>query len=293
MEILKKYVIAFLIMQLAMVACVKKANLKLPNPEEKLVVVCFINPEDTLVLASVKSSEPQYGPQDTIFSGNFDNVKNATVVLSNGLQSIELNYDKNLEIYLAKLKTFKIEAGKTYYLKVKTPDGKMVDASTTVPSKKLTVQSYEVNAKKIDSSFQSSTKLTVNDLPNETNYIAIYPQSLVLTKFLRDSAVVQEDTIINSFLPSYFDTDFNNAKTSYSFDYSYFVFADKTSNMCERTYILNCSVDFYQYSKSLINAINSDFGNPFAQPALVYSNVNNGFGCFGAYNPTIIFKRLN
>jgi hypothetical protein len=293
MEILKKYFIVIFITQIAALACVKKANLKLPDPEEKLVVVCFISPDNTEVMASVKTSQPQYGKFDTIPNPNFDNVKNASVVISDGALNFELKYDANLQIYSAKLKTFKIEAGKTYYLAVKTPDGKLVDASTKVPLNKLIIQSYDVTVKKMDSSFQTNTKITINDIPNETNYVAVYPQSLVIDKFFTDSTVTTEDTITSNFWLSYFDSDFNTSKTNYSFEYSIFVFANKSSNIGIRTYVLNCSFDFYQYNKSLINAANSGFGNPFAQPALVYSNINNGFGCFGAYNPTIIFKRLN
>jgi len=293
MEILKKYLAVMIILQCIMMSCVKDANLKLPAPEEKLVVVCFINPTDKEVVASVKTSESQFGQQDTTFSPNFDNVKNATVVLSDGLISTELKYDANFEFYIAKLSSFKIEAGKTYYLVVKTPDGKMVDASTKVPLNKLIVQSYDVSVKKVDSTYETNTKLLVNDLPNETNYLAVYPQSLIMDNFFSDSTEVREDTITSNFWMSYFESDFNSSKANYSFEYTLEVAANKQSNIGIRTYVLNCSIDFYQYNKSLINAANSGFGNPFSQPALVYSNINNGFGCFGAYNPTIVFKRLN
>ena len=47
--------------------------------------------------------------------------------------------------------------------------------------------------------------------------------------------------------------------------------------------VLNCSKDFYLYNKS-VQESDGIGGNPFTDPVQVYTNIQNGFGCFGAYN---------
>ena len=48
-------------------------------------------------------------------------------------------------------------------------------------------------------------------------------------------------------------------------------------------YLYNCSQSYYNFYKSLKNYSGvNEFSAP-AEPTLMYTNVNGGFGCFGSY----------
>jgi len=51
--------------------------------------------------------------------------------------------------------------------------------------------------------------------------------------------------------------------------------------------LLNVDVHYYKYHKSL-SSNNED--NPFAEPTLIYTNINGGLGVFAAYNKTMVTK---
>ena len=48
---------------------------------------------------------------------------------------------------------------------------------------------------------------------------------------------------------------------------------------------LNCSRDFYLYNRSLQQSAGTG-GNPFADPVLIHTNIQGGFGCFGSFYRT-------
>jgi hypothetical protein len=57
-----------------------------------------------------------------------------------------------------------------------------------------------------------------------------------------------------------------------------------------RLQLFNLSKEFYDYQLSLFK-FNSTDGNPFAEPAPVFSNVKNGLGCFAGYNKSeVVFQ---
>src|SRR5687767_1312601 len=104
-------------------ACTKKATIKLPAPETKLVATCFITPEDSIISAVVRSSTPQFGPQDSTAVYK-DDISNAVVKISDGTTSVTLPFDNDLFFYKVSTINFPIVPGRTYYFDVSTPDGK-------------------------------------------------------------------------------------------------------------------------------------------------------------------------
>src|SRR5688500_14546490 len=64
-----------------LLSCEKKATIKLPKPESKLVVTCFITPDDTLISAVVRLSTPKFGPVDST-SVFVDDIRDANITIS-------------------------------------------------------------------------------------------------------------------------------------------------------------------------------------------------------------------
>lgn len=130
---------------------------------DRLVVQCFLSPQDTLLEVSVTQTAPVIGE---VLDGaeRYPNILNANVVLSDGEKSITIPY-KTLRLpssynadgeyiftarsrYFLSAKNLQIVAGKTYTLKVSAPGFESVDGSCVIPTK--------VVAEKDISSIQSS-----------------------------------------------------------------------------------------------------------------------------------------
>ncbi len=118
--------------------------------EDRLVVQCFISPQDTLLEVSVTQTAPVIG---TIVDGaeRYPNILNANVVLTDGQKSVTIPY-KTLQLpssydadgeyiftarsrYYLSAKNLPIVAGKTYTVKVSAPGFQSVEGSCVIPTK--------------------------------------------------------------------------------------------------------------------------------------------------------------
>ncbi len=289
---MKRYSFIVLVI-LSLSACKpEKAKITLPKSENKLVVSCFISPEDSLITATVRLSTPKFGTFGQR-AGTADDIQNANVVISDGARSVALVFDNSYFFYKATSKQLPIISGKTYYLKVSTPDGKEVTATTTVPVGKLDVKSLEIRkTKDTPSALNFEISLTVNDIENQTNYVGIGFQTP--TAFKTATFNLVDTTDYGGVTLSFFDDDEKTVKTNYFTTYSgfnEFSGIDTIAYAFANAAVLNCSKDFYLYNRSASLAEFSG-GNPFSDPVLIYSNITNGFGCFGSYVGNYLYRRI-
>jgi hypothetical protein len=117
---------------------------------DRLVIQCFISPQDTLLEVSVTKTAPVIGD---ILDGaeRYPNILNANVVLSDGQKSVTIPY-KTLQLpssydadgeyiftarsrYFLSAKNLPITVGKTYTLKVSAPGFDSVEGSCVIPPK--------------------------------------------------------------------------------------------------------------------------------------------------------------
>jgi hypothetical protein len=117
---------------------------------DRLVIQCFISPQDTLLEVSVTKTAPVIGE---ILDGaeRYPNILNANVVLSDGQKSVTIPY-KTLQLpssydadgeyiftarsrYFLSAKNLPITVGKTYMLKVSAPGFDSVEGSCVIPPK--------------------------------------------------------------------------------------------------------------------------------------------------------------
>ena len=117
---------------------------------DRLVVQCFISPQDTLLEVSVTQTAPVIG---TVLDGaeRYPNILNANVVLSDGQKSVTIPY-KTLQLpsaydadgeyiftarsrYFLSAKNLPIIAGKNYTLKISAPGFESVESSCLIPTK--------------------------------------------------------------------------------------------------------------------------------------------------------------
>jgi hypothetical protein len=277
---MKKY-FAILFLMTLILSCTKEAKIKLPTQEEKLVVTCFISPADTVLTAVVRSSSPKYNVRKS--NSIVEGITNAEVIISSDQGTGKFNYDKTSACYTLSPTDFAIFPGKKYFLTVKTPDGKQTSANTIVPSDTLPIKQFEVKM----NYNEDSTQLDMNTLgevaaiKGRTNYVAIFFRQIY----------VPSDTSIYSDYDPYENMGYGTFDDDEKQPHDSFVFQSRDGGYSGQSYftqfysdfwVLNCSKEFYLYNRSLQLASEVN-DNPFGDPVFVYSNMDKGFGCFGAY----------
>lgn len=278
---------------------------KLPKIESKLVVECYISPQSGEIKVMVTESQPLFGPAD--YEPTF--IKNASVIISGEAGQVTIPYKDSLNSYVVKTGQFKIEAGKRYSLMVS--DGKRtVNASCTVPLNVATLKNFSI-VPVTDSRYPGDSTVTVKmsweDIRGETNYYSLRGYSEIERKnFLFDpngggGSVVNEKykTVFNSNYENFLYTDTNIDGVTFNspvFNISLYKFninyVDKngvkqtipSNPTIKEVYfeVLNMDENYYKFSKTVKD--NNDNDNPFVEPALIYTNIEGGLGCFGAYN---------
>jgi hypothetical protein len=280
MEILKMKKLIVLIPVFLIASCVKKADIDLPPRQEKLVVTCLISPQEQFITATVRSSIPKYS-QYSFYSGKGileGDILDATITISDGSRSATIPVGAD-SIYKLSAAEFPILPGRSYTLNVSTPSGKKLNATTVVPEDSLVTEFTDVFYRQNTATVVDfDMGINVHDIPNKTTYVMVHAKSISITRGKFNFQNVQEYDQI-----ALLDTDEKVSKKMYYGAYSDFAMAEDSVLLVAGYFFnLNCSKDFYLYHKSVRDAAGAS-GDPFAEPALVYSNINGGFGCFGSY----------
>ena len=270
----------------------------LPETDSKLVVACFISPQDTVLAAKITETKLLIGTSGDIR----DDITNASVSLSDGSKSIRFVYSPKLGYYRALPSELPILVGKTYTITVNTPDGRQVNASTTIPNpiaiKEVKIDSTKVNEFQQGNSVTNTeydVKVIWQDKAGETNYYRALSEFVFLYRIVDSinkkvinapvSAIVDLRTIDDkiadgqllslnrAYLPTNIGGNIQGQNTNL-----------KTSLDIIKVGLLQTDIHYYNYHTSLRRQRENN--NPFAEPVLLYTNIKGGFGCFGAYNAT-------
>ncbi|WP_394996708.1 DUF4249 domain-containing protein [Emticicia sp.] len=295
-------IILLIISQLTFFSCkslVKEIDPSiLPETDSKLVVACFIAPQDTVLSAKITETKVLIGTIGDIR----DDITNATVSLSDGTTTISLVYNKAQGYYRALPSKLPILTGKTYSIVVSTPDGRKVSASTTVPSD-VAIREVKVDSlKSVDSQRGNSvtnTEYTVKLIWQDVVGMKNYYRGLGLFDFIYQipDPKNNKNTIFSSFstildLRTIDDKDTDGQLISLS--RSFQPLNNQGSSTGQNAKLIRLKTiqvglfqtdtHYYNYHTSLRKQRENN--NPFAEPVLLYTNVNGGFGCFGSYNAT-------
>ncbi len=267
---MKKILFLFLL-ALSLFSCEQDADIKLPETDPKLVVSCFISPDVDSVMAFIDWSRPVFSSEDVERPND-----NLEVSITDGSNEAFFQYDFNIGQYVLSLAEYPLALGVEYTLRVKAPTGEEVVAQTTIPAELPLIESATLDSSNY-----------VNNFGEEIN-------EFIYKTTLRDNS---SDFQYYRFI--YYNEDFWFPGESYSYiegqnyrddeslvdgkiyveeNITYYGYNGAVSN--KRLAVLNCSESYYRYHKTLQN---QNFGNPFAEPTIVYSNIEGGLGAFGAY----------
>ncbi|TDE12140.1 DUF4249 domain-containing protein [Dyadobacter psychrotolerans] len=268
----------------------------------KLVVGCFISPQDSVVRVSLTESKLLY---DTLNQSSM--VSDARIVLYSKSDSLVIS-DTLSGYYISPIKSFVIQGGEIYKLIIKTPDGRTVNSTCTVPD-----QSIQIKKIIIDSGFVRT--VTVGNTPIDSTmerYASIQWEDPVGVNYYRVfGELSQSETIqlVNNSLKIDFKKllFFNeeNSRTMIlsdknqengvmqSADGIYWTGTYRGSVIRQEIEmnLLNIDKIYYDYYQSINQASLAD-DNPFAEPINITGNINGGFGCFAAYNMSTIKLKI-
>ena len=271
---------------------------RLNREAAKLVVTCFLSPQDTVLAVKVNRSQPVLG-ESTGSSNTGASVTDATVTLSEGGRTATLRYDARLDYYRADGGQLPVVAGRTYSLVVQTPAGERAEASCTVP------ESVIVTSVVLDSALENRfgrqrRRYFVRSRWQDPAGHANYYLTTGTYGFL-----VNDPTVPGSEQFNYLSLNQNNGLLTY---YN----TDGREMISERLYInigstissgqakittvtvnlLNIDQAYYQYWDAIKRQPQAS-DNPFAEPVLIPSNIRGALGFLGAYNHSALTVKLN
>ncbi len=246
-------------------ACEKDLkNIKLPEFNQKLVIVAFLCPSDTVTNIYVTSNRKLYGELD-----QYESRGDLKAIISNGTEETDLDTcSTGLVLDHDKMK---IEYGKTYTIKVTSSLGLKAEASCTVPEKKDfslaidTTGKYPYYREKI-------VKVSFKDLPDDKNY---YRLQILRIEGSRASELlpVEEQFISDARIDGNIITRHASAWTGF---------------VAVRLY--HTEESYYKYHKTL--SIYHGGANPFAESTPVFSNITGGLGIFTSYTADLFIIRI-
>ena len=263
-------------------SCTKEAKVKLPETKSLPVMYSYICPTDTIIRLKLMASSP-------LFSSNqidvLAAVSDGDVKISSAQGTAQLIFNQNTGYYELKTSSYPIVPGQVYKMTVTTINGAVATAETQVPF--TTVPINTVTIETIPENYQTSDRIKAffTDEANNLNYYRIAASHC----FVYTS---QTDTIINDTQINELYSDLNHNGENSSLAGKFYQLVDSTTYYSTEYYdvfLYNCSQSYYNFYKSLKNysGVGISFPSP-AEPTLMYTNVNGGFGCFGAYTRSML-----
>lgn len=266
--------------------CEKEAtNVVPPESKSKIVLYSFISPQDAFIKVKLTKSIPFFGTRQN-FYGDFENVVDANVTITNGSQTSTIDYDPNSFEYRLSSLLFPILPNQTYTLNVIAADGETISASCKIPNDSIVnvitevpeiTENYTTQSKVIskfqdfsgiENYYRAYAQYIIFDTLNlDTNYLDSYDQNLT-GDYEKDGQTIE---LVNDFLtpinaPQYYYNE-NSIVKGYDI------------------YLMNIDANYYKYQNS---ADNFGYDDPFREPTPIYTNVVGGLGVFAGYQKTKI-----
>ncbi len=253
-------------------SCEKEITIDTGYPPQ-LCLNCILNP-DSVVTASLTMS------RDVENNSSFEPVNDATLVLytdeglrdtlvSVGSGTYRLNY-KPLE-------------GVSYNMLVSQNKFNNIRATATVPN--YTSVSWTTDTTYISTQNNRvfvQVDISIHDNVNETNYYwmeSFETNAPFIDGFNRSIDTESEYGYVYSYYLRFSDDDYNGQTMKLEF----------VRRSGSTRYVWSCDENYDKYLKSSLKArLNAEKDLPFREPVQIYSNIENGYGIFGAVAATPI-----
>ena len=302
------YLISLFVVSSCLVSCVETVPLQSLGIKPKLVLYCFLSPQYDEITVSLTTSQPFFSSGKDVSA-----VEYAMVEISNDNQKwVQIPYDEFYERYSLPQAQFPIVEGKTYYIRASAPDYESISAYCTVPFWREIDLKPEVEflpRLKNDNVPYTMLYFSWEDYRGEENYYSFikygiqmdfniiylpggeltYDTTLYLYSYYalygKNSEVVFSDEGNDGMKMRVLWTELYNCTSSDFMNNDYWYWGDSWDSV----YVILAQTDrnVFLYKNSAMAASDGGFFSIFmVEPSLVYNNVKNGYGVFGA----MIFK---
>ena len=290
------YCSSLFVLAVCLNACREIVPLKDLGYQPKLVLYCFATPQYDTIPVFLSNSQPFFSGAKVIAE-----VTNAIVEISNDNQHwIQLHYDRKSKRYLWLQSQLPVAEGKTYYIRASAPDYESISASCTVPFWRKVELTPEIKIPYPHKTDNPTAVFSIlwNDYPSEENYYAAVKyyfsewsygdeyekhfeyywlwnekeRECVLSDAGKDGkrmSIISES--IYDYVYPFDSAEFLNHYPQYDATYILFIQTEKNTCLHENT------KDAAEMMEDIFSMI---------EPTLVYTNVKNGYGVFGA----MVFK---
>lgn len=267
-----------LVALLFLTACEETVDdIDLPDADAKIVLYSFIEAGTDTVTAELYRSRPYFGEDDSIYT-SARLIDNANVQLSNGSDKIQLTYDPAKQLYLSPTNSFDIQFGKQYTITASAPGMTSVKGKCTVPASlpgdfDITDQ-YAIQ----QNSYQNevAVEIEVADIPGQENfYRMIYYKQMV--NWQNDTVFTAQDYIWEA---GVFTKVFNDLHKNGENITIRAVIPEFQNPKQIRLKLLSTDEHYYHYHQKLNHFTYND---PFSEPTIIYTNIENGLGVFASY----------
>jgi len=276
--------------------CIKTLNEDLKAKESKLVLNSVISPDSTIKVNLSRT----FNIFDDESADNLPFVNNASVGLYENnsflfsLNFLENGYYEKADFYPTKGKEYKVRAEVHSY--------KNIEAKTTIPSK-VEIQKIDTISVSYSDDYGDSRQyygeITYQDISGEENHYqlkcrVLAPNGNEGEKEWYDQSIWVEESNEVLFDKTYGKllwTDKYSDGKKIKFRFSFFELYGSSRETKEANDTLSfefslMSVDkeYYLYLKTMAKYEETSGGSdPFMEPVVIYSNVDEGYGVFGAY----------
>ncbi|PID89485.1 MAG: hypothetical protein CSB01_01505 [Bacteroidia bacterium] len=269
-----KNIIYTLLIAISLLSCEDKiVEFDMPDDSTKLAVFGFLSPGDTITSIYVGTLSPivgKYLPQKII--------DKALVKITHKQKEYVLNFDESCKAYNIKSNQLEIKAGETYSLQVSLDGYQTVNSTITViegENKSLEFDKFIKRTRNYEEQLVLAVKW--KDNPDRKNYYALAMD--VSSANIYDSDAFEQ----NPKMIMYDDENWNG-KEKYSKDLYLQGYRDEAEIQIA---LINADEHYYMYHKKALEQ-DKYAENPFAEPIINYSNIENGVGVFCSYTKQII-----
>lgn len=259
-------------------------NVDIPLQQPKIVVTCFISPEDSIIKAFVYLSSPIFTYSNT---DNYTPVNNAVVKISDFTNERTLTYGgMSEEYYRISTAQFPVLPGNNYRLSVSVPGYDNVEATCKVPlypNQSLQFLSFD-SVQEDEYNWKYIFKTEFTDFNGMGDYYRVAGVITSVYDYGSGTPDTTQNQIYVQFDKEYLSDKINDGqKFQNVFEHWMGYYMEKEYGekyISAEFFLLSTDENYYQFHKSL-SAYSGD--DPFSEPVIVYSNINGGLGAFGAY----------
>jgi hypothetical protein len=272
---MKKLLIPICCLLMLLTGCERYEDVEIDVPyKPKLVTACFLQAQSSTVLVAVSRSLPVFNNQSKPWGeDNIEYVTNASVVLQRGSTKYYLTYDTAQKLYQADLPVA-VQSGEQYELVVTSGDNTS-RGTTIIPGIVNTNSSIKLDSSlQWDGSYLYTATLNATLVDPGKHYVdfmpvIVYVDSSNEMMYTQDIGVIKElnqgETISRTF------------KTTQGIVGRYPIRIELI--------VMNCDEAYARNTNRVVDLMSGIGGIPFSEPAVTYSNMSNGIGTFGSFNP--------